>query len=133
MQYMLDTNTCIAIIKNKPVSIRRKLSVIPVGQVGISSIVLSELRFGVSKSTKSLETDKSLHEFLPFIEVLDYPGAAAKVYGDIRLYLQTKGTPIGSNDLLIAAHCLYVEAVFVTHNTREFNRVPNLRCDDWLI
>lgn len=129
---MLDTDTCIAIIKQQPANALRKLRGKSIGQVGISSITLGELAFGAAKSTKQKEANAALVEFLLALEVAAFDSDAAMTYGGIRASLARLGTPIGPLDTLIAAHALAIDVVLVSHNTREFARVEGLRLEDWL-
>jgi tRNA(fMet)-specific endonuclease VapC len=130
---MLDTNTCIAIIKERPAEARKKLNEIPVGDVGVSSVVVAELWYGVTQSQRQKDNEEALNGFLQYVTVLDWPAQAAPEYGRIRTHLQQKGTPIGSMDLLIAAHAVTVGAVLVTDNVREFRRVPKLKVENWVL
>ena len=132
MKYMLDTNICIAIIKNCPLEVRERLSVTEIGEVAISSIVLAQLYYGVELSCKKKENLDALEEFLKYITVLDWPEQAASQYGIIRAYLRKKGIPIGANDLLIAAHATALDIILVSDNTKEFTRVPKLRLENWI-
>jgi tRNA(fMet)-specific endonuclease VapC len=132
MKYMLDTNVCIAIIKECPEEVKEKLSKIPVGEIGISSIVVAELWYGIRLSHMRKHNEVALNEFLKYVIVLDWPEEAAPEYGRIRAHLKKKGTPIGANDLLIAAHALALDAVLVTDNIREFRRTPNLKIENWI-
>jgi tRNA(fMet)-specific endonuclease VapC len=129
---MLDTDTCIAVIKKRPESALKKLRGKSIGQVGISSITLGELAFGASKSSRSAESHAALNEFLLPLEVADFDYRAAMQYGEVRASLTRDGTPIGPLDTLIAAHAAAIEAILVTHNTREFGRTDALRLEDWL-
>lgn len=132
MRWMLDTNTCIYIMKHHPLQVRTRLRQVPIGEVGMSSIVLAELRFGVQKSRRRQENTAALEDFLAFCMVLDWPQQASDVYAELRHELEAHGTPIGSNDLLIAAHALYLRCTLVTNNSREFERVPGLVIDNWV-
>jgi tRNA(fMet)-specific endonuclease VapC len=132
MRWMLDTDTCIALIKQHPDAALKKLRGKSTGQVGISSITLGELAFGASKSSKSKESYAALGEFLLPLDVAEFGDRAAMQYGEVRALLAQQGKPIGPLDTLIAAHALAIEAVLVTHNTREFGRVQGLRVEDWL-
>ncbi len=132
MKWMLDTDTCIALIRQQPASAIRKLRGKSMGQVGISSITLSELSFGVARSPKSQQNLGALREFLFVLEVASYDDSSAMQYGAVRAALEKRGTPIGPLDTLIAAHALSIDAILVTHNQREFSRVPGLRVEDWL-
>jgi tRNA(fMet)-specific endonuclease VapC len=132
LKWMLDTDTCIAVIKRQPEAALKKLRGKSIGQVGISSITLSELSYGAAASAKPAGNLEALREFLLPLEIAPYDDACAFVYGTIRAALERKGRPIGSLDTLIAAHALALDAVLVSHNTREFGRVASLRVEDWL-
>jgi tRNA(fMet)-specific endonuclease VapC len=129
---MLDTNACIAIIKRQPESALRKLRGKSIGQVGISSITLGELAFGAAKSSQREASRAALSEFVLPLEVAALDDRAAMLYGDVRAALERRGKPIGPLDTLIAAHALALDAVLVTHNTREFAQVEGLALEDWL-
>jgi len=132
MKLLLDTNICIFIIKQRPVTVLNRFLEYQVGDIGISSITLAELRYGVAKSTHREKNAKALDEFVIPLEVVSYDESAAHVYGDIRAALEKAGTPIGSMDMLIAAHAVSLGIPLVTNNTREFIRVPSLNIIDWI-
>jgi tRNA(fMet)-specific endonuclease VapC len=132
MRWMLDTNTCIYIMKHHPPQVREQLRRVAIGEIGMSTIVLAELQFGIQKSQRQVENEVALSDFLPYCLVLDWPQAASKVYAKMRRELESQGTPIGSNDLLIAAHALHLGCTLVTNNIEEFKRVRGLRIDDWV-
>lgn len=102
-----------------------------VGDVCISAIVMSELLFGVEISPRRQENQRALNAYLRNIEVLEFPVEASLHYAEIRAHLRTWGTPIGPNDLFIAAHARYLGLTLVSNNTREFARVPGLKLDNW--
>jgi len=131
MKWMLDTDTCIAIIKGKPDSVLKKLRGKSVGQVGISSITLGELAFGAAKSARRDEAQAALAEFLLALEIASFDSDAAASYGHLRASLEKRGTPIGPLDTLIGAHAAALDVILVTHNTREFSRIDTLRLEDW--
>ncbi|MHB8772559.1 MAG: type II toxin-antitoxin system tRNA(fMet)-specific endonuclease VapC [Syntrophales bacterium] len=131
MRYMLDTDACIALIKNRPEAMRHRLSRLAPEEVGISGIVAAELWFGVAYSQKKKQNEAALKDFLDYATLLDWPCEAAPLYGKLRTGLQMQGTPIGAMDLLIASHALFLAAVLVTNNTKEFNRVPGLMVENW--
>ncbi len=133
MHFMLDTDACIALIKRKNTKILRRLTALEPGEAGISSITLAELRYGVARSAEKGRNAEALDEFLLPLEIADFDEAAAGVYGDVRAGLEAAGTPIGPLDTQIGAHALSRGAVLVTHNTREFNRIPGLAVQDWLV
>jgi tRNA(fMet)-specific endonuclease VapC len=131
MKWMLDTDTCIAIIKGKPPGVLKKLRGKSVGQVGISSITLGELAFGAAKSGRRDESHAALAEFLLALEIASFDSDAASSYGQLRAALEKRGTPIGPLDTLIGSHAAALDVVLVTHNTREFGRIDGLRLEDW--
>ena len=128
---MLDTNICIFIIKKKPGQVLKRLKKKPISEIGISSITLSELEYGVAKSSKPQQNRLALTEFLAPLEIIPYDDMAAQEYGKIRTYLERRGAPIGALDMLIAAHALSLNSTLVTNNEREFNRVPSLKIANW--
>ena len=134
MLVLLDTNICIHLINRRSgfERILRRLSGRSFGEICISAVTVSELRYGVVKSARSSENAATLDEFLSRFELLDYPVDAAATYGRIRTDLERAGTPIGNNDLLIAAHALAIYARVATSNTSEFERVRGLKVLDWL-
>ena len=132
IKYMLDTDTCIALIKNRPESMRLRLSGLLPEEVGLSGIVVAELWFGVAHSEKKRHNEAALIEFLKYATLLDWPCEASPLYGNIRTALQKQGTPIGAMDLLIATHARFLDAVLVTHNTKEFQRIPDLKLENWI-
>lgn len=127
---MLDTDTCIAIIKKHPVALK-KLRGKSIGQVGLSSISLGELAFGAAKSSRPSEAHAALHEFLLALEIAVFDDQSAMRYGDVRASLTRRGTPIGPLDTLIGSHAQVLDVILVTHNTREFSRIEDLRLEDW--
>jgi tRNA(fMet)-specific endonuclease VapC len=129
-KYMLDTNICIAVMKGRP-SVRSKISRTDPAEIFISSIVLAELSYGVCKSTQKKLNKEALADFCSICSVWDWPAEAADTYGEIRAFLEQQGRIIGANDLLIAAHAKYLNAVLITNNTREFKRIPGLKIEDW--
>ena len=132
MKYMLDTNTCIYIIKRKPLNVIERFRQLEISQVGISSITLSELLYGVSKSSNPEQNQMALAQFIAPLEILSYGDEAAQYYGPLRTHLEKQGTPIGSLDMLIAAHTLSIDSILVTNNEKEFNRIPKLKIDNWV-
>ncbi len=132
MVFMLDTNICIYIIKRKPSHVLDRFKKTEISEITISSITLSELLYGVSKSSKPEQNLMALTQFVAPLEILPYGDEAAKYYGDLRAHLEKQGNPIGSLDMLIAAHALSISGTLVTNNEKEFNRVPNLKIANWV-
>jgi tRNA(fMet)-specific endonuclease VapC len=129
---MLDTNICIYIIKRKPPHVLDRFKKTEISQITISSITLSELLYGVSKSFRPEQNLMALTQFVAPIEILPYGGEAAQYYGNLRAHLEKQGVPIGSLDMLIAAHALSISGTLITNNEKEFNRVPNLNIENWV-
>jgi tRNA(fMet)-specific endonuclease VapC len=132
MNVMLDTNICIAIIRQKPPQALRRFTAFKVGDIAISSVTLAELEFGVAKSQYLERNQAALDEFILPLEVASFDREAARVYGRIRAMLEKKGTPIGSLDMMIGAHAVALGATLATNNTREFSRIKGLSVVDWL-
>ena len=132
MRYMLDTNICIYVIKHKPESVFRKLKKIKPEDVCISSITYAELAYGVEKSAQPERNRLALSMMLSSIEIVAFDDAAADEYGEIRAGLEKEGTPIGSLDILIAAHARSLGCTLVTNNTKEFCRVEGLEVVNWV-
>lgn len=132
MNYLLDTNICIYIIKKKPLAIFNKFRSFPLGTVGISSITLAELRYGIEKSSQVQKNKVALEQFLLPLEILDFNFAASVEYGKIRSILERNGTPIGPLDTLIAAHAKSEGLTLVTNNEKEFKRVDQLKVENWI-
>ena len=131
MKLMLDTNVCIYLIKEHPASALERFGSHPVGDIGLSVITLAELEYGVSKSSRPARNRQALEQFISPLEVAPFDRRATAVYGKLRTTLEKKGQAIGSMDLLIAAQALSLEVQLITHNLREFARVPGLRVEDW--
>ena len=132
MHFLIDTNICIYIMNNHPPEVTRRFKNSGVGDVGVSSITISELQYGVSKSKRKKENQQRLDEFLIPFEILPYDEIASKCYGDIRTKLEKRGVVIGPLDLLIAAHALSRELVLITNNEKEFKRIQSLKVENWV-
>ncbi len=131
IKYMLDTNM-IAYAKNRrPAVVLEHLLQHDPSEICISSITIAELEYGVYNSSKPEQNRTALMMFLSGITVIPFDTDASFEYGKIRYGLKTKGTLIGGNDLLIAAHAKSLDLTLVTHNTREFSRVEGLLIEDW--
>ena len=131
-RYMLDTNTCIYIIKRKPPEVFEHFRNIGISRVGVSSITLSELEYGAAKSAKPEQNQLALVQFVAPLEIMPYDDGAAHCYGELRAYLERKGRGIGALDMLISVHAVSAGCVLVTNNVREFIRVPNLTIENWV-
>jgi len=131
MKLLLDTNICIYLIKKKPASVLRHFDAHAAGTIGISSITVAELEFGVQKSRFPSQNQEALQQFLLPLVVLDFDQEAARAYGRLRAFLETRGKVIGPLDMLIAAHALSQNLSLATNNVSEFSRVPGLKVLNW--
>ncbi|MGZ8161391.1 MAG: type II toxin-antitoxin system tRNA(fMet)-specific endonuclease VapC [Methylobacter sp.] len=134
MIFMLDTNSCIYLL-NRSIGyedILAKIDGLAYEQVVISSLTLAELKYGIAKSVKKEANRIKLEYFLYQFECLPFDTDATSCYGDIRVQLESKGTPIDPLDTLIAAHALSLSATMVTNNARKFERVEGLALENWI-
>ena len=131
MTYMLDTNICIYAMKNRPEKVLQRLKDELDNGICISSITLAELEYGMKHSSDPAKNGVALLRFLLPMSVLPFGPTAASEYGEIRAYLQRKGTHIGPLDILIAGHAKAENLVLVTNNVREFERVPGFHLENW--
>ncbi len=131
MTYMLDTNICIYAMKNHPPQVESMIKRNLDSGLCISTITLAELEHGVQKSEHITKNEAFLIKFLTFLDILPFDDAAAIEYGKIQAYLQKRGTPIGTADALIAGHARSKGLILVTNNVREFERVSNLKIENW--
>ena len=129
--YMLDTNICIYIQRQRPEKVLARFQKLKPGDAVISVITWGELVFGAEKSKQRKKVLQLLGEFESFVPVLPIPESAGNAYGAIRALLASKGTPIGNNDLWIAAHAKAAALTLVTNSEKEFKRVPGLKIQNW--
>lgn len=130
-RYLLDTNIVIYVIKRRPVEMLSRFNAQP-GRMAISSITLAELYYGAEKSQFPDRNLRVIEDFVSRLDVLSYDARAALHYGAIRADLERKGTPVGANDLQIAAHARSAGLTLVSNNLREFSRVEGLLSENWL-
>ncbi|OGA11394.1 MAG: hypothetical protein A3D95_13925 [Betaproteobacteria bacterium RIFCSPHIGHO2_12_FULL_69_13] len=131
MKYLLDTDTCIYLINERPKGVLGRFRRHEVGDIGVSTVTVSELAYGVAK-TGSARNRAALDAFLLPLEIAAYGLAAALRYGDVRADLAKRGRPIGPLDTMIAAHALSLGVTLVTNNEREFGRVKGLTVENWV-
>lgn len=131
MKYLLDTNACIVHLRGTNAKITTRLAAAGAREIALSSVVKAELRYGAERSANSGRNHAQLERFFASLLSLPFDDSAADVYGRIRADLEAHGTPIGPNDLMIAATALSVGLILVTHNVSEFSRVPGLQVEDW--
>jgi tRNA(fMet)-specific endonuclease VapC len=130
-RYMLDTNILSDLIRNPQGKAARRIAKAGEDNICTSIIVAAELRYGCDKSG-STKLRKAVEDLLGEIAVLPFEAPADADYGAIRAQLETAGTPIGGNDLLIAAHARALGAIIVTANVQEFRRVRGVKVENWL-
>ena len=128
--YVLDTNTLIYFFKGKG-RVADHLFLIPPKDIGIPSIVLFELEVGIAKSEYPVKRREQLKSITDIVNILPFGYKEAKTAANIRAKLEKKGTPIGPYDILIAAVAVSTGSTLVTHNTKEFKRIPKLKTVDW--
>ena len=132
MRVLLDTNICIYMIKNNPPEVRRHFERFVPGDIAISSITVAELHYGVEKSAAGEKNALALEAFLLPLEITPFDAESALTYGTIRAELERQGKPIGGMGMLIAAQAIARGFTLVTHNLKEFTRVPGLKCETWV-
>jgi tRNA(fMet)-specific endonuclease VapC len=131
MRYLLDTNICSYILKNRPASVKRKFEEVGAEHLCISSVVLAELYYGAARHPKSVIIRKEIDDFVSRLLVVAWDEQAANHYGAIRAALEKAGRPVGAMDMLIAAHARSMGATLVTNNLREFERIDGLVVQNW--
>jgi tRNA(fMet)-specific endonuclease VapC len=133
LKYLLDTNVCIFVIRQKPEIVLKRFEKFQPEDLGISTVTLAELRYGADKSSDPVKNHLALDGFLAALEIVDFDASAADWYGNIRADLERRGRPIGPLDTMIAAHALRLGLPLVTNNISEFQRVTGLAVEDWTI
>jgi tRNA(fMet)-specific endonuclease VapC len=131
LRYLLDTNACVDYLTGRYPSVLERIRSASPDDLCISSVVVSELRYGAERSQKRAENHARLDSFLQEIRGLDFDQEAAAVYGRVRARLEEQGQPIGPYDTMIASHALARELIVVTDNVQEFERVVGLRIANW--
>ena len=132
IKYMLDTNICIYLIKEKPKKVIYKFQSLDIGEICISMITFAELEYGVEKSKFKEKNRAALTSFLAPIEILSFDQKAAIKYGEIRSELEKQGNIIGAYDLMIGAHAISENLTLVTNNEKEFNRISEISIENWV-
>ena len=130
--WLLDTDTCSYIFRRHPSGVADRFDRTSPGDIGLSSIVLAELCFGVARRPNADQLRADIREFRESLLFLPWDADAADHYGDIRAYLKRRGLLIGSMDLMIAAHARSLDATLVTNNVKHLRRVPGLRLENWI-
>ena len=129
--YLLDTNICIYAINGRSPKIINTFKSLPIGEIALSAVTLAELEYGASKSTRRDHNRLMLMGFASPFKILQFDSRDAELFGILRVYLERAGTPLGPYDLQIASQALARNCVLVTNNVREFERIPNLKTENW--
>lgn len=132
MQFMLDTDICIYIIRQKPIHVVEKLRTYAISNICISSVTFAELEYGAAKSEYPDRNRDALLNFTSPLEIMPFDEYAAFFYGWIRSGLERRGMIIGAMDLMIAAHAMHLSCTLVSNNIREFQRVSGLKLENWI-
>lgn len=130
VRFLLDTNTVSYHVRQSSQPLKKRLSSVPATSVALSVVTEMELRYGLARNPR-LRVKPLVEEFLAGFTILPLTSAVARRYVEIRAELESKGTPIGPLDLMIAAHAVSIDATLVTTNLKEFRRITSLRCVDW--
>jgi tRNA(fMet)-specific endonuclease VapC len=131
MLYLLDTDTCAFIARQKHPKVTSRFRSHRAGDLAMSVVTYGELRVGAEKSNRYPATLNALEVFTQMVPVVPMESDVARFYSQIRLDLERRGKIIGANDLWIASHCLQLGLTLVTNNEREFSRIPNLAIENW--
>jgi tRNA(fMet)-specific endonuclease VapC len=131
LRYMLDTNICIYVIKNRPARLRDRFNDFA-DQLCVSVITLAELIYGAEKSARPHENLAVVEQFCARLDVLPFAERAASHYGQLWAELERAGQPIGIHDMMIGGHACSEGLTVVSNNVREFRRMPGLRLENWL-
>jgi tRNA(fMet)-specific endonuclease VapC len=131
MNYLLDTNICVLLIRQKSPQVLTKLTSHPITDINISAITVAELQYGVHKSSQPAQNQQALDQFLLPLTIIPFDEHDAVAYGQIRANLEAQDLPIGALDTLIAAQAVQCNLILVTNNVREFARIPGLAIEDW--
>ena len=130
--FLLDTNICIYLIKQMFPKLQYRIEQEPLFNISISAVTIAELEYGIAKSTKPEKNRELLYGFLAPFEIVPFSELDAEHFGQIRAYLNSIGKPIGPYDLQIGAQCLTRSFSLITNNMKEFERIPELRIENWI-
>ena len=129
--YLLDSNACIRILNGESPPLQRRLRSCSPNEISLCSVVKAELIYGALRSARRAENLRLLKRFFEVFGSVPFDDECAEAYGSIRSELENVGTPIGPNDLMIAAIARTNDLILVTHNVKEFSRVVGLEIEDW--
>ena len=128
--YMLDTDTCSYIIRERPIGVLERFRKLVMEQICISTATFAELLYGVERSSSKRINHPIIDDFVRHLDVIEWNNAAAEQYGKIRADLEARGEPIGAMDMMIAAHAKSIKAVLVTNNQKHFARIKGLKVEN---
>ncbi len=131
IKYMLDTDICSYIMREKPLEVLRRFNGLEMEQFSISIITYAEFMYGIENSPNSKKHRVTVEKFILHVDILPWDQAAAEHYGQIRAELQKKGNSIGAMDMMIAGHARSIKRTLVTNNEKLFSRVSNLKIENW--
>ncbi|MFP4180825.1 MAG: type II toxin-antitoxin system VapC family toxin [Spirochaetaceae bacterium] len=131
--YFIDTNICVFFLNGARPGVKERILSTPPNEIAVPSPVKAELLFGAYKSSKRNENIIKVEKFLEPFEIYPFDGPVSYTYADIRYKTEVKGTPVGPNDLWIAAIVMYHGGTLVSNNVREFRRIDNLNLEDWTV
>ena len=129
--YLLDSNICIFLIRNKTLLLRERIKMYSPSLLHLSVITVAELEYGAAKSKTPVKEHQAVLDFVSPFKIIDFKPNDAENFGLIRAYLEKKGTPIGPYDMEIAAQAMTNNLIIVTNNVGEFERVPWIKVEDW--
>ena len=132
IQYMLDTDICSYIIREKPIKVFERFETLEMDQLCISVITYAELIYGVEHSSSKKINRSIVDDFSNHLNIIEWDKSAAEHYGKIRAFLQAGGNIIGAMDMMIAAHAVSQKMTLVTNNEKHFKRVPTLNIENWI-
>ena len=130
--YMLDTDTCSHIIRERPIGVLEHFRKLAMEQICISTVTYAELLYGVERSSFKRINRPIIDDFVQHLDVIDWDNGAAEQYGKIRSDLKARGQPIGAMDMMIAAHAKSIKSVLVTNNQKHFARIKGLKVENWV-
>ena len=131
IKYMLDTDICSYIMREKPLEVLRHFDALKMEQFGISIITYAEFMYGIENSLNPKKHRFTVEKFILHVDILPWDQSAAKHYGQIRAELQKNGNSIGAMDMMIAGHARSIKRTLVTNNEKHFSRVSNLKIENW--
>jgi tRNA(fMet)-specific endonuclease VapC len=130
--YMLDTDTCSYIIRERPASVLKRFRQLAMEQICVSVVTYAELLYGVERSSSKRINRPIVDDFVRHLDVIAWDEAAAEQYGKIRADLEARGEPVGAMDMMIAAHAKSIKAVLITNNQKHFARIKRLMAENWV-